>query len=721
MHMMLKRLHKKDHPKIYNKAAKNIITLVLALFLFSSPAAYAQIIPQADTTECFTAGDGALFMDPGGDLNYPNCGCGTTTTLCSPDGSPISLVFQEFSVFSTFDYIQIYDGDDVTAPLLYGNASGDPGAGDVELAEFIATNGSNTITGSGECLTVYFFATTVVDYPGWLAEVNTNVGHPGDGLQCGASLSCLPPGNFNISDVFPNSATASWNPPDSLGVFQIEYDTSGFPQGMGANLITTTDSTLDLTGLAENTIYDIYLQLLCDNGDSSLVLGPLTFQTPKGIDVGIVGIVNPGPDSCNYTDNEKVIVELKNFGRFPQTFVPFFFAVDGELVDIPYPADGLYTDVVGFDEVVNVAFETPYDFSSPGYYLIQAWTELGTDVYTENDTFSFELISAYPLPLNEDFEGGSLPAGWTTDETFNPIYAPNAHNNPTYVFSDNLYGGDPSCFLQSQQYGPLEIEDSLYFDYRFVNWFAGTVATDLGDTDSLKVLLSNDCGETFKLVHAVTADNHTPTTEMTTVGIGLSGYAGTAITIRFEGRRGTGDYWLDLDNINMTGCPASFKITGKITDESSSGAADGSIAVSHLFGVPPFTYYWNGVQGDSLIEDLEPGVYQLEVIDALGCSDQAEFTINTLVANSSPSVLNYVKIMPNPAIEQVTLFANFEQSTDLEVVLFNSVGHLVRSLSFNSISSLNHSISLSELSAGIYFVQLHTRNERIVKKLIIAK
>jgi hypothetical protein len=700
---------------------------VLGLFfllLFVPGKGVSQIIPITDSVQCFTAGDGAIFLDNGGDDLYFNCGCFTTTTLCSPDGNPITVDFKLFDVFATFDYLRLYDGTEPTGTLLYGNAAGDPNGGDITLTDMVNSAGSSMFTANSGCITFDFYATTVVNYEGWEVEVISTAGHPGDDVPCGVNIDCPGPTNITFDDIVGDQATVSWNLPDSAGTFFVEYDTAGFTPGTGANLIPTSGDGLTLSPLEEDTEYDLYIQLFCDNGDTSILQGPYSFQTPWFNDVGIVGLINPNQDSCSFGDDETIAISLQNFGLNPQTFIPLQYAVNGEIINIPFPSDGLYTNWIGTDSTDITAFETTYDFSEPGSYLIQAWTELPEDVNLVNDTFSYILNTAYDsLPFQEDFEDAIFPPDWTQSEGFNIVYAPNSHNNLTYVISDNMYGGDQSFTVTSDRFGPLQGNDTLSFDYRYVNWFAGTIATTLSSADSLIVEISGDCGETFKRIHVVDETNHDPTTEMTNVIIDLGGYKDEVIVVQFHAVWGSGDYWLDLDNINLNGCPINFALNAEISDESVSGASDASIEVTPGAGVAPYTYIWNDTTTltTNVLDNIGPGTYELVVVDANGCTDDATYTVSTLVNQNEPaSVIEQALLMPNPAKDNALFWVKLDQPKEVGIELFDPIGRRIQQQSYSGISEIRHSLDLKGLSPGLYLVRLFVDGEMQVKKLIIS-
>src|SRR5690606_3725432 len=136
---------------------------------------HENIIPTAGATQTFSPNLGDHFYDPGGPGgsttgstpgNYPNCGCMTQTILLGVS----QLKFHEFSVFATFDYVRIYDGVDATGTLLFRNDTG-PFSNVIDYDEFVAAIGGDTITASSGNFYFEFYASTVVDYAGWDAEV----------------------------------------------------------------------------------------------------------------------------------------------------------------------------------------------------------------------------------------------------------------------------------------------------------------------------------------------------------------------------------------------------------------------------------------------------------------------------------------------------------------------------------------------------------------------
>ena len=80
---------------------------------------------------------------------------------------------------------------------------------------------------------------------------------------------------------------------------------------------------------------------------------------------------------------------------------------------------------------------------------------------------------------------------------------------------------------------------------------------------------------------------------MTNKLIDLDPFAGEVIKIRFFGTWGNGDYYLDIDNINIIGCPQSLNPEFETYYESEVGASDGQITANATQGQGPYTYIWD--------------------------------------------------------------------------------------------------------------------------------
>jgi hypothetical protein len=118
---------------------------------------------------------------------------------------------------------------------------------------------------------------------------NTTVPGPCDTQSFGSAIdvtlevlpapTCPRPIDLLVTSLTPNSAEISWTAGGLETEWIIEYGEAGFVLGTGTSVITSTIPE-QLTGLFDNTSYDVYVRAVCAPGDSSAWSTPSTFNTP---------------------------------------------------------------------------------------------------------------------------------------------------------------------------------------------------------------------------------------------------------------------------------------------------------------------------------------------------------------------------------------------------------------------------------------------------------
>jgi hypothetical protein len=85
--------------------------------------------------------------------------------------------------------------------------------------------------------------------------------------------------------------------------------------------------------------------------------------------------------------------------------------------------------------------------------------------------------------------------------------------------------------------------------------------------------------------------------------------------------------------------PALLNLNANKNDVSCAGGNNGLISLNVSGGIAPYHYNWSTGQTGSVIQDLEAGIYSVEVTDQNGCSGTMNFTISEPLA---PLVVNAV-------------------------------------------------------------------------------
>jgi hypothetical protein len=371
-------------------------------------------------------------------------------------------------------------------------------------------------------------------------------------------------------------------------------------------------------------------------------------QAPQD-EVGVTNIAIAG-DGCG--TNQVVTATIGNFGAATQTSIPVSYEVNGNTIS------ATWTGSLAPGASTTYAFTPTIDASAAGAYNIAAYTALVGDAENNNDTSYFTINTPvrYSTDYLADFESG-LPADWSTDGTVGT-----GHNSGSGVLYRNMYSSVPTFTSTSSRIENIAAGDVFRFNYRYTNWSAGTVGTSLGTGDTLKVEISTDCGANWTLLDTIHAGNHTTSASVTRKEYDMSAYAGQVVVIRFDAKRGTGDYWLDLDNFYLgeelsTTTSVVSNFNGR--DISCHSASDGEAEVSTSGGVMPYTYAWDANaanQTNDTASALTDGKYYVTVTDALGYEIMDSITLN------QPDTISVSVNATNP-----TCATNFDGALDLTI------------------------------------------------------
>lgn len=636
-----------------------------------------------------TPGCGDAFYDNGG-LNATYPPNENATWLFCPE-NPGDVVTINFTLID----IPIFDG-------LLSVFSGIGNETDT-LMIGVQTPGIFSSTSEDGCLTVTFTSNGFFEGEGWEAEI--------------ICTSCTPvfSQDISIEDINAFDVQIDWSNFTEGSNYVIEYDTTGFVLGEG-NIVMDQDTSIVISGLEENTTYDYYFTSFCPDGQMGNVLGPFTFTTLFNNDLGISSLSSPTGE-CGLGLNEAILIEITNYGSAPQTLFGINYSVNGEPANVGMPQDGFFTGIVSNDSTEVFEFDLHHDFDDSGEYLIQVWTELEGDSNMQNDTFSI-VITSYSTPFFEDFEAGIIPAYITT--TFDEA-VDNGHNAGSFVLFDNLFFTGDTLKAELPNLGPIADDDVLYFDFRYTDWAEGIIGTTLTENDILTVLISEDCGETYEVAYVLTGDAHEPTAGYTNVQVPLGGYAGSRINIQILGiYGGGGDYWLDIDNINLPTCD-KITLDAIVTDALDQNAMDGAITVIPSGGIAPYNYLWDDGSTDGDRTDLSPGMYTVLLTDRFNCTYSATIEVSVLPVGTEtlPELIRSLQLMPNPTSGVTLIKASFAEALDTQVELVNLFGQTVWTSEMQeNITDLNLSVDLSGFPSAMYLVRIHAGDQIATSKLL---
>jgi hypothetical protein len=78
-----------------------------------------------------------------------------------------------------------------------------------------------------------------------------------------------------------------------------------------------------------------------------------------------------------------------------------------------------------------------------------------------------------------------------------------------------------------------------------------------------------------------------------------------------------------------------------------------------------------------------------------------------------------VKLYPNPTTGIVTAEVALDQTSDMNVEVYNTLGQMVQQAHWGNVSNTTRTIDLSGQATGMYFVKLITAQSTITKKVML--
>ncbi len=429
---------------------------------------------------------------------------------------------------------------------------------------------------------------------------------------------------------------------------------------------------------------------------------------PLVADLAAISLVTAADGADCGREDDTVTFRLANFGAQSQTVFDVAYSLNGT----PPVVESIGPVTLAPDAILEYTFNQTFD-SRDEQFTIRCWTLLPGEQDPGNDTSAVYSVDHRPgpVPVYADFEAG-LPAGWVTDG-----FVTDGHNNSSNVLAVNLFQFDPTSVTTLPRVGFIGPNDSLRFDYRITNYDDdGGVATLLNLGTHFDVQASADCGDTYQTLYSITALNHTPSLALQTVKVGLGAYAGQSVFIRFKSTWTAGDFFFDLDNINLQSCPASMQLSAE-TIPATPGQSNGSATVQVGLGNPPFHYQWSNGDTTQTATGLPTGEVTVTVTDDFGCSDI--LTVNILVSPVHEiEGLTRLALQPNPTRGASELLVGFDHAVDLDVQVLDLTGRVLWQTGTMHTDALSERIDLGDVPDGLYFVRLTADGRPVTRKLV---
>lgn len=276
-------------------------------------------------------------------------------------------------------------------------------------------------------------------------------------------------------------------------------------------------------------------------------------------DLGVTDLFSPG-SGCVNIGTQAVSFEVQNLGLLGQSFFNDTLSIYGKIIKpsgntISFGPVYITNSSLGAGNTTNIMVIPAFNFDSAGAYTFTAWTKFGPDANAINDTLPplVRIISAaQTAPVVQNFNAATFPTTFTTNRFAISTNNGTNNSNSIRVVINNTSPFAANAYVQTPRISGITTNSILRFDYRIINNLGGTAAT-LINTDSIKIMVSTDCGNTFTQVNLINGVNHIASANYASYSFALGAFIGTDVIVKidYEWFGTTNDVVVDMDNIRI--------------------------------------------------------------------------------------------------------------------------------------------------------------------------
>lgn len=183
----------------------------------------------------------------------------------------------------------------------------------------------------------------------------------------------------------------------------------------------------------------------------------------------------------------------------------------------------------------------------------------------------------------------------------------------------------------------------------------------------------------------------------------------------------SGQYFFTVTD--AAGCQDTFTImvpeadtlqaTYQIQDASAVNAWDGALTLQNISGgTPPYQWFWNTEDTTASLENIPPGWYVLNLLDANDCWYTYNFEVGWVTAIGEISGKEKPTLFPNPVKQGQPLELNLPSSGTCQIHVFDATGRRFPILKTVK-NDVTIQINTDSWPAGLYLLHLEDENGRV--------
>lgn len=130
-------------------------------------------------------------------------------------------------------------------------------------------------------------------------------------------------------------------------------------------------------------------------------------------------------------------------------------------------------------------------------------------------------------------------------------------------------------------------------------------------------------------------------------------------------------------------------------------------------------YSWNGTPGSRTYEADGYGMYSLEVTDVNGCMGMDSIYIIPFTSVASHNLEGNLKIYPQPSSSMMYIEYMHIEKDNLVLEIFDPSGRVIFNQEYKQVDEFREAMDVSNLTPGIYYLRLRTKDAWTGKKLIV--